>query len=580
MTTLQMLMEWALRSGVLILGGALLLWGLRVKSASIRLAAWTAMLCGSLAIPALNVALPRMPFQVMRAADPIAAQTVVHEAAPANSDGGPVQAGPVSRPFDWARAALIVYLLAVGALLARLGIGLVLSIRLRRASGATGRATQGIEIRESELLDTPVALGILRPAILLPADWRQWDDGKLNAVLAHERSHIRRYDPAVQLLSAIHRALLWFSPLSWFLHQRLVRVAEEASDDAAVESTCDRALYANVLLEFMRRGVRSANWLGVPMARHGRPDQRIHRILDGTTLSRGVTRWSMAAILALGMPLVYLAAVARPIAAQQESHIELTPAPAPQETVALAQRAAEPQRPQAYLRGLGAVVAYTVTVKARVDGELTSVGFKDGETVQAGQTLATIDPRPYQLQLAKAEGQLARDEVQLAEVMIALKATPKEQRIAEYGSVAQLDNSVKADRVNLDSAKLELSYTQILSPITGVAGLRLVDPGNMVHASDPTGIVIINQIRPIAVLFSIPEDKLPQVLARMSGAGLPAEAWSRDSKVKLATGRLKAVDNQIDTETGTVKLKAEFDNKDGALFPNQFVNVRVPLSGK
>ena len=137
-----------------------------------------------------------------------------------------------------------------------------------------------------------MTLGIARPAIVLPGDWREWDGAKLDAVLAHERSHIRRHDPAVQLLSAIHRALLWHSPLSWFLHRRIVRVAEEASDDAAVAVTRDRASYAEVLLDFMQRGVRGASWQGVPMARYGRPDERIHRILDGTALSRGVTRWS------------------------------------------------------------------------------------------------------------------------------------------------------------------------------------------------------------------------------------------------------------------------------------------------
>ena len=148
--------------------------------------------------------------------------------------------------------------------------------------------------------------------ILLPADWRQWSAAKLDAVLAHEASHIRRFDPAVQLLSAIHRALLWFSPLSWFLHSRIVRVAEEASDDAAIAVTHDRVSYAEVLLDFMQRGVRTANWLGVPMARYGRPDDRIHRILDGTILSRGVTRWSVAAILAIGSPLAYVVAAAHP----------------------------------------------------------------------------------------------------------------------------------------------------------------------------------------------------------------------------------------------------------------------------
>ena len=189
--------------------------------------------------------------------------------------------------------------------------------RLLRSSRATGQMTERIEIRESDRVPAPVTLGIVRPAIVLPADWSQWDGAKLDAVLAHERSHIRRHDPAVQLLSALHRALLWHNPLSWFLHSRIVRVAEEASDDAALAVTRDRALYAEVLLGFMQRGVRGANWLGVPMARYGRADDRIHRILEGKTLSRGVTRWSVAAILALGSPVAYVIAAAHPAKAPQ-----------------------------------------------------------------------------------------------------------------------------------------------------------------------------------------------------------------------------------------------------------------------
>jgi multidrug efflux system membrane fusion protein len=207
---------------------------------------------------------------------------------------------------------------------------------------------------------------------------------------------------------------------------------------------------------------------------------------------------------------------------------------------------------------LGSVAATTVTVKPRVDGELMSVNFKEGDLVQTGQLLVTIDPHPYQLRLAQAEGQLARDQAQLSQVMGTINSLPR----------SLFDSNV---------AKLELSYTQIASPITGVAGLRMVDPGNIVRASDSIGIVIINQLRPIAVQFSIPEDLLPQVLSRMRD-GPAAEAWSRDRKVKYATGRLTAVDNQVDTATGTVKLKAVFDNKDGALFPNQFVNVRLILN--
>jgi uncharacterized protein (TIGR03435 family) len=167
-------------------------------------------------------------------------------------------------------------------------------------------------VRESDSVAAPVTLGIVRPEIVLPTDWRKWDATKLDAVLAHERSHILRRDPAVQLLSAIHRALLWHSPLSWFLHRRMLRTAEEASDDAAVFVTHDRALYAEVLLDFMQRGVRRASWIGVPMARYGNVEARIHRILDGTTLSRRVSRWSIAAIVVLGAPVAYVVSAAQP----------------------------------------------------------------------------------------------------------------------------------------------------------------------------------------------------------------------------------------------------------------------------
>jgi multidrug efflux system membrane fusion protein len=202
-----------------------------------------------------------------------------------------------------------------------------------------------------------------------------------------------------------------------------------------------------------------------------------------------------------------------------------------------------------------------------------SVSFKEGDLVQAGQVLASIDPRPYQLQLIQAEGPLARDQAQLADVRRNQNTMSKQQF---DNMVAQVEASIKADQANIESAKLQLTYTQIAAPITGVAGLLMVDPGNIVHAADATGIVIINQLQPIAVLFTIPQDSLPQVLARLKeGVSLPVEAWNRNNNAKIATGRLTAVDNQIDPATGTAKLKAVFDNKDGALFPNQFVNVHM-----
>jgi membrane fusion protein, multidrug efflux system len=557
MTWIQFLAEWAIRSSVLILAGALLLWVLRVKSSSIRLAVWTAPLCASLALPVLTEALPSLPL-VLKQAAPARAE------APITVDDSPaiLQSEPAAKPqarSDWTRPALIAYSLVALTLLLRLCVGLALSLRLLRNSRAAG-----FGVRESDGVTAPVTLGIVHPEIVLPADWRKWDAAKLDAVLAHERSHIMRRDPAVQLLSAIHRALLWHSPLSWFLHRRIVRTAEEASDDAAVFVTQDRAFYAEVLLSFMQRGVRRASWIGVPMARYGKVEAHIHRILDGTTLSRGVSRWSIAAIVVLGAPVAYVVSAAQPQAPPPAVALAASPQKPPKQA---APAAPQPARTgPVYLSGLGTVTASsTVVVKARIDGQLTSLGFEEGGPVQAGQVLASIGSG-FGDQLARAEADLARDKAQLADD---IPRSPV--------SIAQLETRVKTDEEMVAELKLRLAYSEVRSPITGVAGLRMVDPGNMVH--DGENIVVLTQVQPIAVLFNIPEDSLAAVLARrQQGISPTVEAWNRDNTVLLATGRLIAVDNLIDTATGTAKLKAEFDNKDGRLFPNQFVNVRMPMA--
>ena len=312
MTAVRFLVEWAARSSILIGSGALVIWAARVKGPAVRLACWTALLCGSLAIPVLMVAVPRVPLPKVPAPvlRPTAAQPPNFAASPAPPSAVLADSENSAEPFDWTRAAAAIYALVAGALLLRLGAGLAMGRLLLSRSRATGCETEGIEIRESGRLTAPAALGILRPAIVLPADWREWEADKLEAVLAHERSHIRRADPAVQLLSAVHRALVWHSPLSWLLDRRIVRLAEEASDDAAVAAVRDRASYAEILLHFIQRGMRGTGVPGVAMARYGRPEERIHRILDGAGLSRGVTRWSVAAIVAVACPLAYLAAAA------------------------------------------------------------------------------------------------------------------------------------------------------------------------------------------------------------------------------------------------------------------------------
>jgi multidrug efflux system membrane fusion protein len=240
-----------------------------------------------------------------------------------------------------------------------------------------------------------------------------------------------------------------------------------------------------------------------------------------------------------------------------------------------------------YLVGLGSVTAfYTANIKSRVDGQIMRVNFKEGQTVKQGELLIIIDPRPYQVQLEQMQAQLFKDQATLRDAKLNLDryttlipsgSIAQQQVDTQKSTVDQLDGQVRTDQAQIDNAKLQLIYCNITAPFTGRVGLRQVDPGNIVHAADTNPMLILTQLQPIAVIFTLAEDELPAVAAHMKNATLQVEAYSRDDQTKLATGKLQTIDNQIDQTTGTAKLKAVFSNEDNKLWPNQFVNANLLL---
>ena len=239
-----------------------------------------------------------------------------------------------------------------------------------------------------------------------------------------------------------------------------------------------------------------------------------------------------------------------------------------------------------FINGLGTVTAFkTVTIRSRVEGELVKVAFTEGQVVEEGSLLAVLDRRPFDVQLQQAQGQLARDEATLKSADFTLKryqeltlskSITAQQVDEQRALVQQMAGAIQSDQAAVENAKLQLAYCHITAPISGRIGLRLVDQGNIVRANDPMGLAVITQLQPISLVFTIPQDDISRVQKpQNSGQPLSVDAYDRDFKVKLASGKLLAIDNQVDSTTGTVRLKAVFDNEDGILFPNQFVNARL-----
>jgi multidrug efflux system membrane fusion protein len=286
-------------------------------------------------------------------------------------------------------------------------------------------------------------------------------------------------------------------------------------------------------------------------------------------------------------PLLRRVALAASLAAALPAAAE-TPAPAPSAPAVPVQTATAQRRDvPVLLRNIGAVQAfYSVLVRARVDGTLDRVLFTEGQEVKAGQPLAEIDPRPYAAALDAAKAKKAADEAQLANAradlaryqsLVRSDFASRQQVQTQSALVAQFEATVAGDQAAIESARLNLEFCHIVSPIDGRTGLRLVDPGNLIHANDSQGIVTITQIHPIALIFTLPQDNLPQIQAAMARGSAPVFAYSADDRTELARGTLLTIDNQVDQSTGTIRLKAEFDNPDNKLWPGQFVNAHLQV---
>ena len=558
----------------------------RVRHPAVAHQVWTAVLAGMLVIPLVSVMAPAWKIPVTRSASvrsPLAAafsEEVVSSA--------PVPATePAPRRPSAAALILWAYFAGLGAMVCYRVLGIMLVTRfILRSTPLKPR------LRESHDLLSPITVGGIRPLVILPAEWRTWGASTRRAVLAHEFAHLRRRDTLVAGAAQLATCLFWFHPLPWWLLRKTSELAELACDAEAVRKTHDPAGYSRILLHFAQvvkgAGYRAA-LPGLAMSRASGISSRVERIFEfADRPARNLVRpaWALALV---GVPVVCVAAT---VGFGEREAIVPSPAPTAEATVPPVEVQAQPpqQAPNTdYISGGGnAAASETVTIRPLIDGQLATVSFQEGERVQAGQLLATLDPRPYESRVQQARAQMASHEAQLQVAMTNLDRTqqlakakiiPEGQLGESMAAMAELQGKVNTDKAAVAAAEIQLNGTRIVSPISGVAGLRLIDPGNFVSAADTKGIVTIAQLQPIAILFQVPEDLVPQVReALRQNPGPLVEVWNRNNSSRLASGRLTAMDNQIDIQTGNAKLKAVCDNKDSTLMPGQYVNVRLYLN--
>jgi RND family efflux transporter MFP subunit len=437
-----------------------------------------------------------------------------------------------------------------------------------------------VEVRSSPGLLEPGIVGLFHSILLLPEGILQTlSPSQLEAVVAHELAHVRRRDNLTAAVHMLVEAIFWFYPLVWWIGARLVDERERACDEAVLSLGSQPRDYADAILSVCKLYTESPLTC-VSAVTGANLKNRVQTILSGGVASElTFARKAMLSIvcaLAVAAPLLVGAMEPSSTPAQTQSA-----SPKPFLSRPAAGRQSAPatvsQQARGYVPALGTVAANSVTVEPRVGGQLMSLNFKDGEAVHAGQLLATIDSGFLQQQVAAAQSQIARDQVLIDNA----KARQIQPSSHPSDELVQLQAALESDQAKLDDAKLQMSYAQVVAPITGLAGFHLMEVGSFVHPGPADPLVVINEVQPIAVLFSVQEDNISALLARLKdGSNPPVEAWNREDTTEIAAGRLVALNNQIDETTGMVKLKASFENKDGALFPNEFVIVHLFLNGR